>query len=308
MLADRRGWAFDAAARGIRTALAGQVDIRIAYTVEEPDLASWDYDLIYQMWWKGSYQKKFTTKARDVIKQISSHRWAQVRYGGLSVKGLMRRHLTDASTYTVPSQRLQRELSEHVTVHVTPKGFDPELLYDQQHRHGGELAIGWVGKASDPAKGLQDVILPGAGTRPVRVADGCLTQREMCDFYNAVDVICVGSSAEGDPRPLIEGMAAGCFVIATDVGIVPELVRHGGNGLIVERTPAAFARAFEWCEERIDHVRAAGRHNAAQMLSTRTWAHVAPAWRDAIMAAYEKRVVLDLRRPRPRPQRARRRY
>ncbi|MGH7507462.1 MAG: glycosyltransferase [Longimicrobiales bacterium] len=33
-------------------------------------------------------------------------------------------------------------------------------------------------------------------------------------------------------------MASGCYIVSTAVGIVPELVRDGVNGRIVERTPA----------------------------------------------------------------------
>ena len=108
---------------------------------------------------------------------------------------------------------------------------------------------------------------------------------EMPDFYNSIDVISVASTAEGDPRPLIEGMACGCFPVTTDVGIVPELVRHGENGLIVERSVKAFAEAFAWCRANVDQVRAAGRRNAELMLASRTWAHVASAWASAIARA-----------------------
>ena len=66
----------------------------------------------------------------------------------------------------------------------------------------------------------------------------------MARFYNSIDVICVASTAEGDPLPLVEGMACGCFPVCVDVGIVPELVQSGVNGLIVDRTPAAFRAAL----------------------------------------------------------------
>jgi hypothetical protein len=71
---------------------------------------------------------------------------------------------------------------------------------------------------------------------------------------------------------LLEGMAAGCFPVCADAGIVPELVRDGENGLIVrERTIAAFRSAFEWCELHVDEVRRAGRENAALIHRQRNW-------------------------------------
>ncbi len=66
---------------------------------------------------------------------------------------------------------------------------------------------------------------------------------------------------------------------------MPELVQHGVNGLIVEQSVGAFRDAFAWCRANLDFVRAAGARNAETMLTSRTWAHVAPAWADAFTAA-----------------------
>jgi hypothetical protein len=40
------------------------------------------------------------------------------------------------------------------------------------------------------------------------------------------------------------------------VGIVPEIIHSGKNGLVVERSIAAFASAFEWCEQNLEMLRA----------------------------------------------------
>jgi glycosyltransferase involved in cell wall biosynthesis len=110
----------------------------------------------------------------------------------------------------------------------------------------------------------------------------------MGDFYNAIDIIAIASSDEGDPRPLIEGMACGCFPVATEVGIVTELVENGVNGLTVTGTRESFEQAFAWCARNVDFVRAAGRRNAERMARERTWAAVAPRWGDAFAEAIER--------------------
>lgn len=61
-----------------------------------------------------------------------------------------------------------------------------------------------------------------------------------------VDVLAVPTYyPEGIPRILLEGAAAGCGLVATDTDGCRELVRHGGNGLLVPvRDPATLAGAI----------------------------------------------------------------
>jgi glycosyltransferase involved in cell wall biosynthesis len=84
-------------------------------------------------------------------------------------------------------------------------------------------------------------------------------------------VIAIASSAESQPLPLLEGMACGAFPVTTDVGIVPEVVRSGVNGLVVERSAEAFRHALSWCAEHLDAVRRAGALNAELIACERSW-------------------------------------
>lgn len=56
------------------------------------------------------------------------------------------------------------------------------------------------------------------------------------DWYNSATVYVVASRCEGTPNPAIEAAACGCSVVGTLVGNMPELIQHGTNGLLVERT------------------------------------------------------------------------
>ena len=67
-------------------------------------------------------------------------------------------------------------------------------------------------------------------------------------------------------------MAAGCFPVCSNVGIVPELIQHEVNGLIVEpRTPEAFRDALKWCQENQQLVRRAALENSVSVSSDRKW-------------------------------------
>ncbi len=261
----RLDWTYAINARGLANVLP--YDVRI---VERDPPAAPD-DIVIDFWWNGGIRHP------RLIRQVSSHRWQHVRYGRLTAEQLP---LADARVVIVPSQRLERELTGlHPHVMRTPKGFDPGAFYDRGGR-SGPLSIGWAG-ALKPDKGWG---LLRRAAPDLRMACS-LPYERMPDWYAGIDVITCASLAEGDPRPLIEGIACGCFPVCTDVGIVPELVRHGDNGLIVERSTRAFAEAIAWCRDNVERVRAAGQRNAEEMARTRTWAHVAPSWAAAIERA-----------------------
>jgi glycosyltransferase involved in cell wall biosynthesis len=63
--------------------------------------------------------------------------------------------------------------------------------------------------------------------------------------YADLDVLALASDNEGTPLVLIEAMAAGCPVVATGVGGVPDLIDDGVTGLLVPpRQPTRLADAI----------------------------------------------------------------
>ena len=60
----------------------------------------------------------------------------------------------------------------------------------------------------------------------------------MLAIYDAADVFCLPSFAEGLPLVLIEAMGRGVPVIATAVSGTPELIIHEQSGLLIPRDDA----------------------------------------------------------------------
>ncbi len=58
-------------------------------------------------------------------------------------------------------------------------------------------------------------------------------QQEVGRLYAACDVVALSSANEGTPVSLVEALAAGRPVVSTDVGGVPDVVRHDQTGLLV---------------------------------------------------------------------------
>lgn len=71
---------------------------------------------------------------------------------------------------------------------------------------------------------------------------GAVPQKALPLYYNAADVCVVPSYYESFGLVAVEALACGTPVIASRVGGLPKVVKHGENGLLVaERSPEAFA-------------------------------------------------------------------
>jgi glycosyltransferase involved in cell wall biosynthesis len=75
---------------------------------------------------------------------------------------------------------------------------------------------------------------------------GRVAQADLAELYSAADILVLASSREGWANVLLEAMACGTPVVATDVWGTPEVVAAPEAGLLVkERAGPAFAAAVE---------------------------------------------------------------
>ncbi len=137
---------------------------------------------------------------------------------------------------------------------------------------GGKLVVGSVGRL-DVQKGYEDLIRAAqvvcrnrpdvsfviAGDGPLRshlqnLIDSLGLNDRFCllGFSDAPEVITAAldlfvcsSLWEGSPLSVLDALAAGVPVVSTRVGIVPEVIRHGRTGWLVEpRDPESLASAI----------------------------------------------------------------
>jgi teichuronic acid biosynthesis glycosyltransferase TuaC len=67
---------------------------------------------------------------------------------------------------------------------------------------------------------------------------------ELCLWFNAADVSCLASVNEGWPNVLMESIACGTPVVATNVGGIPEIVNSPELGRLVDGDPMAFSEGI----------------------------------------------------------------
>ena len=283
LLVDYPGWAFDNSAQSIAEQLSTKFKFEIQFVNDDPrpKLKARKYDLIHVFFWGERHHVQFGFPPERVIKEVSSHRFEDdERFGPCTPKEMAERFLGDAATLCATSKRLhQIFLPIQDRCYWTPNGIDLSLFHPTRER-SGELVFGWAGNAKDPVKGLEDILLPSCGDDiTLKMAPGDVNREAMNGFYNQLDVFLVGSRHEGEPLTLLEAMAAGCFPVCSDVGIVPEVIENGVNGIIVdEKSPAAFREALQWCRRNQDQVRSEGKKNATRIAESRSWSATIPSF------------------------------
>jgi glycosyltransferase involved in cell wall biosynthesis len=100
------------------------------------------------------------------------------------------------------------------------------------------------------------------------------TRSDMPGVYASLDVLALPSFDEAMPMCLLEALAAGCPVVATNVGEVPAVIRHGITGLLIEpRDEQALAKAI--LQTLLDPVSSAQRVALGRAMVERTYSSAA---------------------------------
>jgi len=62
---------------------------------------------------------------------------------------------------------------------------------------------------------------------------GFISQEKLSEYLHSSSIFVLPSLSEGVPRSILEAMASGMFIIATEVGGIPDVIADGKNGFLV---------------------------------------------------------------------------
>lgn len=137
--------------------------------------------------------------------------------------------------------------------------------------------IGW-GDQEIALKAQVDAL--GIGNKVI--FHGMRPHHEIPQWLNACDVFCLPSRREGCPNVVLEALASGRPVVASNVGGVPELINESNGVLVESENPDALAKGIEealsreWDSEQL--------RNSVEFLS---WETVGARYYQILTTAYE---------------------
>ena len=110
------------------------------------------------------------------------------------------------------------------------------------HRQRPDLHVYLVGEGPDRHL-IESAIQSNNATNYVHVLPGCDFD-EVAVWMAAADLVALPSYMEGCPNVVLEALACGRPVVATNVGGIPEILSDECGRLVPSREPAALARAL----------------------------------------------------------------
>ena len=207
---------------------------------------------------------------------------------------------------TVSARDLERDFRvAPERLRMVANGVDTELFRPDARAGRDPNEILCVGRAADPNKGVRTLVealalLPsevrltlvdddspdnaarkhaarlGCGDR-LRIA-GRVSTDALLALYRRAALVVVPSRHEGFGLPAAEAMACGTPVVASAAGALPEVVRAGGGGILVEpESPQALAKGIAHLLEQPEARARLGALGRAGVEASFAWPRVAEA-------------------------------
>ena len=290
---DRAGWTFENVAKQHSRPLTEWYRFTVA---PYQTLTKGSCDLVNVLWWPALLQLKANLKSQGFVVCL---------YDGLSwrvdegSRHQFRLVLRNADALVAANKRLLEDALSFAGAdappgYAIPDGVDTELF--RQLPLPRAFTLGWCGNLQRDTPGAPPDVKGSRILReaqkltgvPLHILDAASGNpwplHKMPTFYQDISCVLCASSTEGTPNPVLEGLACGRAVISTPVGIVPDIIKDGVNGFIVERTPEAFATAIsKLAAMPPEHLRKMGSA-ARRSVQKWTWQDRAPLWRSCYNA------------------------
>jgi glycosyltransferase involved in cell wall biosynthesis len=144
------------------------------------------------------------------------------------------RHIVDSTAFRIEKRLEERsEVVGYIGRLADEKGimnFIEAIPYVRMHRPDAMFLIGGDGPLEEE---VRDAIRHH-GISDCTILTGWIHHDDLPPYLNALKVLVVPSYTEGLPNIILEAMACGTPVLATPVGAIPDIIRNGETGFLLD--------------------------------------------------------------------------
>jgi len=160
------------------------------------------------------------------------------------------------------------------------------------------LIVGHVGKRSSQpnaeSKGQKTFIEPACAKARVEYRPhyntwkNAVPHEKMPDVYQEFDCFIVASITDGTPCGALEAAACGRPIVANRIGNMPEFIKDGHNGFLIERDIDRYVEKLEYLRDNRDKLIEMGENARKTVLAGWTWKIMAENYRTMFRTIIEK--------------------
>ena len=288
LVADRPGWAYDILANSICRHSTHDVSLQYIVDLREniEDADFQEFDVVFFFLWYDAMRYGPRIRGFNFDKTaVGIHSIASWEN-----RGLTKDHVVQICNQFAATGYISQEIGKMIPLSrsfFTPNGVENSLFHPSPIRLEKPLRLMWVGNPSSrhhgENKGYHSIVKPvvesfddGEVVLHTASPESPVAREDMGDFYRSNHALICSSRTEGGPMPVLEALACGRPVITTSVGIVPEVVDHGTNGLVYERTQQGLKCAIDAVlasPEMLESMGKNGPESVASRLASSTVGH-----------------------------------
>ena len=289
ILVDQEGWAFHDQALQKSNIISDEWETEIFFLNDKPVIDPRAFDILYNFNHTPSHYDGLFH--RRLIKGLYSHYHHTANIPWQYVYRMVRH----ASALVVANRQQAEETSPFFSnTFELPDSVDTNVFFMQQQRTGKDIVAGWSGNpdrklAGKRVKRFYEVVMPAAKASGIEIITGRnLGRAELCRMYNSTDLVLIASRSEGNPICFFEAGACGRTVIATAVGVIPQIVEEGIDGFLIDpdltdrETIRLMTGRLLWCKAHPEETRMMGMRLRDKILNERNSRVAGEAFRTLI--------------------------
>jgi glycosyltransferase involved in cell wall biosynthesis len=279
LLSDVPNWAWAIKSNEIKTHISDEFDIDIVHLLSH-NQRSFDvnrYDLYVTFGWSYVGNIRAVPMERRVS-GVTAHK------GKEFFKNNIAPALRNVKWHHANSILLKQELEAagFKNVFYVPNGVNEQKfrIITPIPEKRDNLIAGHVGKKcgqGTDAKGHKNFIEPACKSAGVQYVGhynnykNHVPHEKMVDLYQKIDIFIVASETDGTPNGALEAAACGRPILSNDIGNMPEFIKNGYNGFIVNRNVGEYKEKLVWCKANRDKLIEMGNNARKTIEEGWTW-------------------------------------